>query len=136
MINEFLIFNDEGSLISHTKFINELRNSSKLSKIVNKIFFKDKKIDFKSKDNFHFFKLYFSNYRLLLVSNHNLVFVISYGVNTHTYIAKIYLLHIFTAFLNFIGDSKETLKSDTSSSQSLSKDSLHVRIFEVKNKLN
>lgn len=128
---DFLIFNDEGNLILQKKFSNESKDNSKLNKIINKIVFQGKKLDFKSKDNFHFFKINFQNYRLLFMSNHKMIFVISYGTNTRTYIAKMYLLHIFTAFVNFIGDYVNISKVESNSQENMTRDSLHIRLFEV-----
>ncbi len=65
------------------------------------------------------------------MSNHNLIFVAIFGLNTNSYFGRLYLLHIFTAFLNFIGNSVDNLKDHNDSTPLNTKELLHVRLFEV-----
>ena len=70
----------------------------------------------------------------------NSVLVGIFDQNVNSYVIKLYLMHMFTAFLNFIGDTVDLLfnpkKEDTSqnldrSFNYITKDFFQVKIFEV-----
>jgi hypothetical protein len=95
-----------------------------------------------SYDNFQFEKIYTNNQKVFFLSKNNLVFVGIFGRNTNSYLIKLYLLHIFTAFLNFIGENVEmffsskqediiTSKTLDRSFNYITKDYFQIKIFEV-----
>ncbi len=95
-----------------------------------------------SYDNFQFNKIYTNNQKVFFLSKNNLVFVAIFGQSTNSYLIKLYLLHMFTAFLNFIGENVEIIFSskqdDIITSKNLdrsfnyiTKDYFQIKIFEV-----
>lgn len=95
-----------------------------------------------SYDNFQFNKIFTNNQKVFFLSKNNLVFVGIFGHNTNSYLIKLYLLHMFTAFLNFIGENVEMIfnskQDDIITSKNLdrsfnyiTKDYFQIKIFEV-----
>jgi hypothetical protein len=93
-----------------------------------------------SQDNFKFDKIYLNNQKIFLLTKSNLIFVTVFSINTSSYLIKLYMLHMYTAFLNFIGETVEMLKVDDviggsnnldRSYNYMTKDFFQIKIFEV-----
>ncbi len=95
-----------------------------------------------SGDNFLFDKIYTNNQKIFFLSKSNLILVAVFEPNTNSSLIKLYLLHIFTAFLNFIGETVDMLfntkQEDVITSKTLdrsynyiTKDFFQIKIFEV-----
>ncbi len=155
-IKEVYIFCKDGSLILSSKYKNKdntssSNNLSKISKFVKDLYrdniFNTSTLEIKDsfrsplkggeEDNFIFNKIYANNQKMFMLSKSNLVVVGVFGTGTISSIIKLYLLHIYIAFVNFLGDTIEMImkNSDISSldrgGNYLNRDFFQVKIFEV-----
>ena len=130
-IRELFFFNKLGITIINTTFRNNANRSSTIfdmSKIHKMV--KDLPTNEKN-DNFLFSKFSFNNFKIYFLTKGD---YIACGVfsNTKSHVIKIYLLHIFIAFQNFIGDTSKNLKTVIYDNRNInSNDILHAKIFEV-----
>jgi hypothetical protein len=99
---------------------------SKINKMVKSLEINEKN------DNFVFSKFSFNNFKIYFLTKGD---YIACGVfsNTKSHAIKIYLLHMYIAFQNFMGDTSKHLKTvihhDTKNINS--NEILHAKIFEV-----
>ncbi len=91
---------------------------------------------------FSFHKIYVNNLKIfvLIETKTSLVFCGIFNNNTNGYIMKLYLLHMFIAFLNFNGDTVDLLNKSRSDNEKSEERILNhippnehvgVKIFEV-----
>jgi hypothetical protein len=131
-IRELFFFNKLGITIINTTFINNTNRSStiidmsKIHKIVKNLAINEKNENFVfSKFSFNSFKFYF-----LVKGDYIACGIFS---NTKSHVIKMYLLHMFIAFHNFIGDTSKNLKTVIHDNKNInSNEILHAKIFEVK----
>jgi len=64
------------------------------------------------KDNFEYQKIYFMGFKLNVLIKNCLVLIGIFTENLSSYYIKMYLLHMYIAFLNFNGDYYETMKNN------------------------
>jgi hypothetical protein len=130
-IRELFFFNKLGITIINTTFRNNANRSStifdmsKIHKMVKDLLIHEKN------DNFLFSKFSFGNIKIYFLTKGD---YIACGIfsNTKSHVIKIYLLHIFIAFQNFIGDTSKNLKTVIYDNKNInSNEILHAKIFEV-----
>ncbi len=97
------------------------------------------KINFLEHSSFK--KIYLSNRKIIFLEKSNLIFVGIFDSKSVGGWIKLYLLHVHTAFLNFVGDNlknltnnnfeEENLTDNEGAGVPLTKEILQVKIFEV-----
>jgi hypothetical protein len=141
-IKDLMIFNKAGSLLLHKRLkpVSTMQSNFaefNINNISNLIIHLYKNREMKNDlDNFSFEKFFFDKLKICILYKSGLIFAAISAVSTKTYLAKIYLLHIFTAFNNFMGGLVVPLKyvkkdeySPKSSSETAKK--LHSEFFQL-----
>ncbi len=92
-----------------------------------------------------FTKIYLSSKKIFFLNKSNFIFVGIFDVNTNGSLIKLYLLHVYAAFLNFLGDNIDLISKNKKREElgvliqtgteggpiHISKDYLQIKIFEV-----
>jgi hypothetical protein len=160
ILKEIYIFNKEGVYLSHTRFKNYADNNfvinySKLNKLIKDLY-RDKDVNNclpvnwnrsvrSNNENNHnpttqntFEKIYLNNHKIFFLLKSGLVFVGIFNQVTNSSLIKLYLLHLHSAFLNYIGENNLNLNSKQEESPRLTDKTINipkymfpVKIFEV-----
>jgi hypothetical protein len=107
-----MVFNKNCCLLLHKKF-RKCNAATELNPIFvnNLITNLYKSRELKSElENFSFEKFFFEKIKILVLYKSGLVFIVSSSCNTKSDVLKIYLLHMFVAINNFMGELITPLK--------------------------
>jgi hypothetical protein len=133
------VFNKNGCLLLHKKLKNNPVSEFYLTCLTGLVMNLYKNRELKNElENFSFEKFFFDKMKILILFKSGLVFTASCSSQTKSDIMKIYLLHMFVAIQNFMGElivplkyiKKDEYSTKLTNSESVKK--LGLEIYQMK----
>jgi hypothetical protein len=145
-MNDFMLFNKNGCVLIHKKLKknnNYEINTLQMSNLVQNLY-KNRELK-NGLENFSFEKFFFDKFKIYLLYKSGLIFLSSCSLNTKSDVVKIYLLHMYMAVHNFMGELILPLKyikkdefstfwklTNSDSAKKLGHEIYQLKFFEVK----